>query len=420
MIDREKAIFPPLFSYFFVLRFLMLILLCVDYLWIIPDDLTWIRGYVWISMVLFTVNHFLLQFHSSIGNNYYLQLIAIDFLVASGFGFLYPGFEHPFPIFYGILLVTLILAAQNKAEIRFGLLVMVLVWGAILLYTFIRLGYFQLIMLVNNAGFVLFSYLAGYLIRHYQRSQLQILELYEELEQSHQALQEAHQQLQSYARQVEELTEVRERNRIAREIHDTVGHTMTALLVQLQVAKTCMQRDPTKLDETLHVSEELARSALQNVRLSVRALKEEKNQSFLDTLRKLVSDFSEMTGTQAILQVEGDLARISVTLQSTIYRIIQESLTNAKRHGDATEVCVELRIDQEEIRLDIADNGTGTNSIAPSFGLQGMRERVQEFGGSIQFVSETGCGFQVFVRFPLYQQVWKYGGGEPHDSRGHR
>jgi signal transduction histidine kinase len=233
------------------------------------------------------------------------------------------------------------------------------------------------------------------------------------LDTSHSALQEAHEQLGSYARQVELLTATRERNHIAREIHDTVGHTMTSLLVQLQVARKLQAKDPSGSQEALLRCEELARSALQEMRLSVRTLQAEGESavSLLDALRNLIADFSQLSEMETELQVQGLPSRVPTTLEPALYRIIQESLTNAKRHGQAASARVFLECTAEEVRLEIVDDGLGSGDFAPGFGLMQMRERVSEQGGNLSFSSEKGKGFAVRVSFPLQEQTWRYGGG---------
>jgi signal transduction histidine kinase len=403
---------PPLFKYFYLVRIAMLMLICIDYFHIIPDTAWWKIPVIALSMIVLACNHLVFQFNKIVQSEYYKISMAIDFFVASFLGYIEPGIEHPYFILYGIIIITLWLSARSEKEVYKLLIGMAVLWICLLIYTYTQVNMIGLTDFFINLGFLAFCYFAGYLIRHYQRVQMQIRNLYEKLEESHLALQDTHEQLRSYANQIEDLIATREQNRIAREIHDTVGHTMTALLVQLQVAKKLVDRDPIKSKETLVISEDLARSALQDVRTAVRALKEENRESgsFLDGVRKLLMDFSDMSEMKTTLQIEGEFTNMSIALQSAIYRIIQESLTNAKRHGNATEANVFLVNQDQEIQLCIQDNGKGAPLVAPSFGLQGMRERVHELGGTVQFTTEPSMGFQVQVRIPLKQQVWSYGG----------
>ncbi len=236
-------------------------------------------------------------------------------------------------------------------------------------------------------------------------------EQYEELTLSHTALKEAHEQLRLYAKEVEELTAVRERNDIAREIHDTVGHNMTALLVQLQLAEALWKQKSDATEEVLHTCHGLARKSLQEVRASVHALKEEgKLGNIIENMREMLHGYSKATKVQVSFQLQGDPVVIPLSLQPTLLRVMQESLTNAKRHGKASLCEVSLTCSAKQVKLCILDNGVGVNGVSPGFGLLNMRERVEEHGGTIQFESEIEKGFRLQIEFPLQEKTWLIGG----------
>ncbi len=211
---------------------------------------------------------------------------------------------------------------------------------------------------------------------------------------------------------MEELTVIRERNQIAREIHDTVGHKMTALIVQLQLARELMPLDLEKSKETIQNCEGLARASLGEIRTSVRTLREDDGVSttFLATLQALLKEFSQMTELEVSLEIAGDPTNTPTSIQPTIIRVIQESLTNSKKHGNASQCHVSIDCLPDFIKLAIDDNGTGVKQVQPSFGLINMRERVIEHGGSIQYESTAGQGFRVNVGFPLKQFRWNMRG----------
>ena len=123
--------------------------------------------------------------------------------------------------------------------------------------------------------FVIYGAFVGGLIRNFHSAKETISVQYGQLNESHEALQVAHGQLSEYAEQVEQMTVIRERNEIAREIHDTVGHKLTALIVQLQVAREMAERDAEKAKEVIAICEQLTRDSLHELRLSVRTLKDD-------------------------------------------------------------------------------------------------------------------------------------------------
>ena len=391
-------------------RLFMLLLICGVYD-MTPGFAAWNYQFVLVAGLVFTGNHLWM----SLREQQYLWPLGIDFALATGFGLVFLNGGNLYLLLYGILWITLMLATDNKRIIRGAGVLTLLGMGGILTAKLVyHAEPIDWMGVVINLGFVVFSALVGSLIRHYQVSRQKIGQLYQELEGSHHALHEAHDQLSGYARQVEELTAIRERNQIAREIHDTVGHTMTALIVQLQAARKLQDRDPEKSRETLLRCEELARSALQEVRLSVRAIRDEEGpeQTVIDALRTLLSDFSEMSDMRTDLHLQGHPGVIGQSLQPALYRIVQESLTNAKRHGGAKNASVTLICGDEKVTLEICDDGTGAGEIAPGFGLINMRERVAEQGGTVQFSSQAGEGFCVSVTFPLQKQTWRFGGRE--------
>lgn len=393
-------------------RLAMFLLLPGDFLIGSKDLEPWQRGFILGAMFVFTTVHFLYYKVKTERQN--IILCGIDFVVAVAFGLVFP-YGYPYEVLLGIIGVTLMLETDNRQVMRVWFVCVSVVWLSVQLINMTLYGHAEWIESLINFGFILFCTLVGYLIRFNQKARTEITDLYNQLGASHQALQAANAELGDYAKQVERLTMTRERNTIAREIHDTVGHTMTALIVQLQAARKLIDRDVDQSRETMVRCEELARSALQEVRLSVRTLREDEAvpTSITEALRKLLADFSDMTGLQTELHVQGDPAAVSISLQLTMYRIVQESLTNAKRHGKAKHAFVKLTCLEGEVHLEIGDDGEGQDEVVPGFGLINMRERVQEQGGSIHFSSERGRGFRVQIRFPLQQQTWRYGGQLP-------
>nr|WP_285852053.1 sensor histidine kinase [Sporosarcina luteola] len=250
--------------------------------------------------------------------------------------------------------------------------------------------------------FVFYGAFVGSLIRNFHHAKETISAQYGQLNESHEALQAAHRQLREYAEQVEQLTVIRERNEIAREIHDTVGHKMTALVVQLQVAGEMVERDAGKAKEVVAVCEQLTRDALHEIRLSVRTLKEDNEKvSFHDDLQELMDEFSSLTHMETLLILTVDVAMIPKALQPTIKRIVQEGLTNAKKHGNADACIVKIHVDEEEIHIEIKDDGKGEKNIVPNFGLINMKERVAEHEGSFEIESFEREGFRIMITFPL-------------------
>ncbi|MHC5822975.1 MAG: sensor histidine kinase, partial [Nostoc sp.] len=221
----------------------------------------------------------------------------------------------------------------------------------------------------------------------------------------------AHQQLQQYALQAEELGAAQERNRIARNIHDSLGYALTALNVQLQTAVILQQQEPDRAQPFLQQARWLGVTAMQEVRKSVQALRQENRaeQSLTETIAAVVDDFRQGSGIQTQMQIRGETGGIgniavSAAIINALYRIVQEALTNIYKYAQATTVTVEIEITSEIVRLSIVDNGCGFDrgsSIRTGLGVQGMQERIAVLGGTFILETEPGRGCRIGVEVRL-------------------
>ena len=220
---------------------------------------------------------------------------------------------------------------------------------------------------------------------------------------SQQQLALARQQLRQYALQAEERATVGERNRIAREIHDSVGHALTAQSIQLHNAIAFWQSDPVKAYEFLIESRELVKTALKDIRHSVSTLRSDPLQGKkLDAaIASLCQNFSSRTKVVPNFSFALDRP-LTEEIKSTIYRIVQEALTNIAKHSQSTEVNLKVQIFPKLLHLFIEDNGQGFNpeQNTTGFGLQGMSERVIALDGDIKIDSSLGCGCTITINIP--------------------
>ncbi|HEY9631876.1 MAG TPA: sensor histidine kinase [Coleofasciculaceae cyanobacterium] len=213
----------------------------------------------------------------------------------------------------------------------------------------------------------------------------------------------AHEQLRHYAFQIEEVAALQERNRIARDIHDSLGHSLTTLNVQLRSALKLWSVDLVQSQTFLAEAQRLGASAMQEVRRSVSSLRGDtlKEQSLEVLIQSLVEDFHHGTGVLTFTNIHLDTS-LPREVVVALYRIVQESLTNICKHAEATEVHIQLGATREEVYLMIRDNGRGfnLNSNMTGFGLQGMRERVAALKGRFHIATEPGFGCRITVELP--------------------
>lgn len=204
---------------------------------------------------------------------------------------------------------------------------------------------------------------------------------------------DAHKKLKEYTDEVQRLSVVDERNRIARDIHDNLGHNMTALIMQLQMAEHYIKSDSPKSQELLTNSIKTAKDSLTGIREVVETLRE--TGTFLSpdkAIKVLVDEFSEKTGTEIDLTIEGKVTK-NQEAANAMYHILQEGLTNAVRHGSATKICVIINYTDDLIKFSISDNGTGAENIIEGYGMKGIKERANSFNGTVEFKSQNG--FQI-------------------------
>jgi signal transduction histidine kinase len=214
----------------------------------------------------------------------------------------------------------------------------------------------------------------------------------------------ANQRIRKYALKAQEIGSLQERNRIAREIHDSLGHSLTALNLHLEMALKLSQIQPEKSRQVLAEAKRLGSIALHDVRISVSTLRSDplQNQDATIAIQKLVNEFqlSNQIKTDCHIALPVDLAQ---PIAIAIYRIIQEALTNISKYAQATEVSIKIHTDSNELILRIRDNGQGfipTNN-STGFGLQGMRERVLSLQGQFELVSAPQSGCQILAIIPL-------------------
>jgi len=227
-------------------------------------------------------------------------------------------------------------------------------------------------------------------------------ELFAELEVSHR-------QLKEYAGQVAELATTRERNRLARDIHDTLGHYLTVINVQLEKALAFRDKKPREADQAVSDAKRLASEALQDVRRSVGALRTiQELPEFIQSLTELVERVRN--DTCAIeLHIEGDEASFSKQGLLALYRAVQEGLTNVQRHAGASHTWIDLHFGDQEATLILRDNGHGFDAASwqhaepgrnGGYGLQGLLERLELFGGDLQIESTPAQGTTLRVTLP--------------------
>jgi len=215
-------------------------------------------------------------------------------------------------------------------------------------------------------------------------------------------LSEANKNLSDYASRVKNLTIIQERNRLAREIHDGLGHYLTIINMQLKAATAVIGKDNEKAEEMIESATHLSSEALIDVRNSVFALRQDTIDIKPLTERlTTIAESSSSKKQKVILKVIGESREISPKVDLTLYRAGQEMVNNAVKHSQASEIILTLDYtDSNNIMLTSQDNGIGSSSIHQGFGLLGISERVRLLNGEVEIKTSKGEGFMLTISIP--------------------
>jgi len=224
-------------------------------------------------------------------------------------------------------------------------------------------------------------------------------------------LEASHQKLKEYSTQVAELAATEERNRLAREIHDSLGHYLTVINVQLEKAMAFRERNPQEADQAVQDAKRSAREALQDVRESVGALRRSHNSFSLSAALNELVEQLEDGEFEIDLQIEGQETGFSKAVLFMLYRAVQEGLTNVQKHACASQAVLHIEFDHasDHAILSLRDDGKGFDAKIlhqlPAerhnrFGLQGLLERVELVGGQMELQSGPHHGTQLLITVP--------------------
>ena len=223
--------------------------------------------------------------------------------------------------------------------------------------------------------------------------------------QSQQSLQQANQELQRSAKEIETLAMDQERSRIARDIHDSLGHSLTALNVQLESAVKLWAQDPPRSQQFLHNAKRLGTQSLQEVRQSVATLRQDPlgGKTLGQAIAHLIQDIQSNPSNQLTISQQIELVgALPSNLKVLLYRIVQEGLTNVVKHANAQQVHLRLVGSQAVVTLSLEDDGEGfeVQKARAGFGLQSMRDRAESVGGTF-VVASASQGTRLQVSLPI-------------------
>ncbi len=241
-----------------------------------------------------------------------------------------------------------------------------------------------LVHLIQTISFIVVGYFISHLMGRLREQQT--------------SLADANTRLTHYASTLEHLTISRERNRVARELHDTLAHTLSGLTVQLETAKAYFEVDPKTARNLVEKSLGAARTGLEDTRRALKALRASPldDLGLVLALHQLATTAAEKAHLQLSLEMPETIPALSPDVEQCIYRIAQEAVANVVYHANARCLSVMLQVQKDALELQIVDDGSGFNpkqTYTPGhYGLSGMQERAALAGGHLKIKSQPGQG----------------------------
>ena len=198
-------------------------------------------------------------------------------------------------------------------------------------------------------------------------------------------------ELNSYMALSEKIAEDRERKRIAREIHDTLGHALTGISAGIDAVGVLIDIDPGRAKTQLQSVSTVVRDGIKDVRGSLNKLRPGalEDHTLRDAVLKLVHEYQAISHLQVDLTYDWDEVDLDVMVEDTVFRVIQESMTNSVRHGHASHMKISFLVEDAYVMI-LQDNGVGFDQLQVGYGLKQMRERVSILGGRIEFANRNG------------------------------
>ncbi len=206
---------------------------------------------------------------------------------------------------------------------------------------------------------------------------------------------------QKYVKEQELETIITERKRLSREIHDAVGYSLTNIIMLLEAAFLLVDQDPQKQKKVISDAKKQAISGLEETRTALRHLRDDKTEKLhgIYAIDELIRAFRDATGIMIKVEYGNLPIKMDEITDSIIFRMIQEGMTNAFRHGMATQIIIIFWYDSNIVRLSIHDNGSGSADVVEGIGLAGMRERLENINGRLTFKNVVD-GFELGAEIP--------------------
>lgn len=242
-----------------------------------------------------------------------------------------------------------------------------------------------------------------FFLRSYYQDFLELRENYYVYQRERQDQKESTKHLKNHIRTMKDLYVMNERNRISRDIHDSIGHVLSTIIIQLGAITNLTKNTQPQVSQMSQELRDFSAKGLQDIRHIVHEMKpvEFQKLSFIVRVEEMLAEFEHLSGIKVLLNHRPAKWQLGPVQEGVIYRAIQEFVGNSAKHGQASEIRLNLIYTDDSLILNMVDNGQGTDQITPHLGLMGLEERIHHVGGKVSFQSGLGQGFK--TRLVLYR-----------------
>jgi signal transduction histidine kinase len=336
-------------------------------------------------VVLAILGYFCINITSHIlkKNTFILILLLLSIMVST------LGNLYLYPLFALLLPISIIEFAGKFIKTKMALLFLVFIpifyleWSIQTLYGLVAFFSFMIFSITTMSSEKLI------------RTERQIDEMRKSLHKLTKSLNEN----TEYIRQSEYTFKLEERNRISQEIHDKIGHSLTGALFQMEAAKRLIDNDKQKAAELIQNAINISKDGIESIRMTLKNMKPPTEQVGFHQLKLIIDQFNAKQQSKAILTTEGNLEIISPIQWKIIHENVTESLTNSMKYSHATQVSIDIKMLNKIIRIEVKDNGLGTEKIKKGLGIIGMEERTASVNGKI--IVDSTHGFSVTTLLPI-------------------
>ncbi|NLY45550.1 MAG: sensor histidine kinase [Tissierella sp.] len=346
--------------------------------------------------VFIVVNDYLRMYHFYKVSKRYYQSMFATMIASSILIYHIRGYSD---IFMFIIVYELILFTEGKLSKLFITLEMMFILSITM---FININIQDILsisfwkentvdLLMSSVGFLFYGFML-YAYRDLRKEKRKVDRLHKELELSYKKLQEQ-------SEEIEQLSISKERNRLAGEIHDNLGHNLIALNMNLDVAAKIVDKDIDKAKDLINKAQSITKESIEDLRKAVYALKEERPITLRDSIDRLIDNIQSTGKIKVKLDFDDKVEDLLPEYKSMIHSSIKELITNSIKHGNSNLINIDIKYKDSKLIIRIKDNGTGCSQLIKGNGLLGIEDKIAKFDGRVNYDFGNKKGFEIDLIF---------------------